>query len=92
MQEFLYDHNVKMQKIDLQDRMDCLRAFLIGLPEDMPINEVLSKMEKFFCDSQDEKDSITLTSIHRAKGRERDRVFYFKPEISFDGLSEEDER
>jgi superfamily I DNA/RNA helicase len=84
--------NVKMQKIDLQDRMDCLRAFLIGLPEDMPINEVLSKMEKFFCDSQDEKDSITLTSIHRAKGRERDRVFYFKPEISFDGLSEEDER
>ena len=58
----------------------------------MPINEVLSKMEKFFCDSQDEKDSITLTSIHRAKGRERDRVFYFKPEISFDGLSEEDER
>ena len=83
--------NVSLQKADLQDKMDCIRAFLASQDPEKPVSEIIEAMREFFCSNNAEKDAITLTSIHRAKGRERDRVFYFRPDISFEGLSEAEE-
>lgn len=83
--------SVALKKVDLQDKIECIRVFLSTQDEDASIEHVISEMNSFFCSDGNENESITLSSIHRAKGRERDRIFYYKPEISFDNLADWEE-
>jgi superfamily I DNA/RNA helicase len=55
----------------VEDKAACLEALCEGA-KDVP--EVLSKVERLFGDAND-RNAITLTSTHKAKGLEADRVW-----------------
>lgn len=57
--------------INLQDRYDCLCCFCDGVTK---VTQVISKIESVFTDNRDNA-GILLSSIHKAKGLERKRVF-----------------
>jgi DNA helicase II / ATP-dependent DNA helicase PcrA len=58
----------------LQDKNDCIVSFCSGVDS---VGEVLSKIEEIFSDEKSE--GIKLSSIHRAKGLESNRVFFLMP-------------
>lgn len=60
--------------ISLQDRYDCLQAFCEGAKT---VDEVLEKIDSVFTDQT--TAGIRLSSIHKAKGLEADRVFLLEP-------------
>lgn len=62
--------------ITLQDRYDCLTCFCDGA---VTIEEVTKRIENIFTDNKD-NPGIRLSSIHKAKGLEADRVFLLEPE------------
>jgi len=55
---------------NLQDRHDCIAAFT---EDTSRVDEVLKKIDEVFSDEKG--DGITLSSIHKAKGLESQRVF-----------------
>ena len=55
------------------EKMDALDALSAGLKK---TNDVISRIEKIFAD---EHDGICLSSVHKAKGLEADRVFIVEP-------------
>ena len=62
--------------IALQDKMDCLQCFM----EDAnTVEEVTNKIEAVFTDDRD-NPGIKLSSAHKAKGLEAERVFLLMPE------------
>lgn len=61
--------------IGLQDRFDCLMAFTEGCET---VTEVIAKIESVFTDDQ-KVPGIRLSSVHKAKGLEADRVFILLP-------------
>lgn len=72
----------------LVDKMDCLRALCEGTNS---LAQVKDNIKKIFHDGDDTKDRVILSTTHRAKGMERDKVFMlaqtYKPGI---GNIEED--
>jgi DNA helicase II / ATP-dependent DNA helicase PcrA len=58
--------------IALEDRQDCLSCFCEG--QDSP-DGVIARIESVFTDDKDSR-GIRLSSIHKAKGLEADRVFF----------------
>ena len=62
--------------IALQDRHDCLLCFT---NEAQSIAEVVSKIEQMFTNDRT-TPGIMLSSVHKAKGLEADRVFLIEPE------------
>ena len=61
--------------IALQDRHDCILAFAEGAKD---VTEVIKKIESLFTDSRS-REGIRLSSIHKAKGLEAQRVFILQP-------------
>ncbi|MFO0892403.1 MAG: hypothetical protein U0790_25090, partial [Isosphaeraceae bacterium] len=61
----------------LNDRCDCLAAIA---EEATSIEEVKTRAESMFTDLA-EHNCVSLSSIHRAKGLERDRVVILRPEL-----------
>lgn len=61
--------------IGMQDRADCIVCFTDGLDY---AEQVITKIESVFTDKT--TDGIRLSSIHKAKGLEADRVFLCEPE------------
>lgn len=61
--------------INLQDRHDCILAFTEGCTLTL---EVLTKIEKVFTDDRSGQ-GIRLSSIHKSKGLEAERVFLLEP-------------
>lgn len=55
----------------LHDKIDCLRTLCDGV---ISIADVKENIDKLFRDG-DDKDRVILSSTHKAKGLERDRVF-----------------
>lgn len=91
--------NVTMRRADVTDKIDCVRVFLSHYQmnaflngDDLDIKRILIALREFYCSEVIDADSITLSSIHRAKGTERDRVFWLMPDIGFKDLSPEDEQ
>jgi len=62
--------------IALQDRHDCLLCFT---EEAQSIADVISKIEQIFTNDRN-TPGIMLSSVHKAKGLEADRVFLLEPE------------
>jgi len=90
--------NVELRIVDLEDKVDCIRVYLKNIEmqsfitsTEISIDEILKQMREFFCSEKIDEDTITLSSIHRAKGTERDRVYYFMPDICFKNLTHEQE-
>lgn len=61
--------------IALQDRADCLFAFCEG---QTTVEGVIGSINRIFTDNKDAV-GIRLSSIHRAKGLEAERVFFLMP-------------
>lgn len=61
--------------IALRDRFDCLVCFT---DEAKTVTQVISKIEAVFTDDKD-NPGIRLSSIHKAKGLEAERVFFLEP-------------
>ena len=59
--------------IALQDRYDCLAAFC---KDKLTVDDVIESIEKVFSDNA--TDGIKLSSVHKAKGLEADRVFILR--------------
>ena len=62
--------------IGLQDRFDCLMCFTEGSDS---VDQVLASIDKVFTDDRF-GDGVKLSSVHKAKGLEADRVFILLPE------------
>lgn len=62
--------------INLQDRHACLACFCEGAET---VNVVKQKIEDLFTDRKD-RIGVQLSTIHKAKGLEADRVFFLQPE------------
>lgn len=62
--------------IALGDKYDCLIAFTEGASN---VDEVIRKIEQVFVEDRN-APGIRLSSIHRAKGLEAERVFFLMPE------------
>lgn len=61
--------------IALQDRHDCILAFTEGAKEVM---EVIKRVESIFTDDR-KREGVRLSSIHKAKGLEAQKVFILMP-------------
>lgn len=61
--------------IALQDRHDCILAFTEGAREVM---DVIKRIESIFVDDR-KREGVRLSSIHKAKGLEAQRVFILQP-------------
>lgn len=61
--------------IGLQDRFDCLTCFAESATT---VDGVIAKIESVFSDTNG--SGIVLSSVHKAKGLEADRVFLLQPE------------
>jgi DNA helicase-2/ATP-dependent DNA helicase PcrA len=61
----------------LNDRCDCLAAMCDGAKT---VSEVKARIEAMFSDVTD-SNVVTLSSIHRAKGLERERVMVLRPDL-----------
>lgn len=75
----LIQYNQTNKLMILQDKCDCLivlysRALELG----KDANAIPDIIEDIF---SDEKSSITLTTIHRAKGLESDKIFILRPDL-----------
>lgn len=62
--------------INLQDRFDCLMCFAENAET---VQQVINKIESIFTDTRDLR-GINLSTIHKAKGLEANRVFLLQPE------------
>lgn len=59
----------------IQDKFDTLNALIDGTEL---VSEVITRCDEMF---SDEKAGITLSTIHKAKGLEADRVFILRPDL-----------
>jgi len=69
-------HDTTEAKVRITDQYDCI-VILAG--EADCVTEIPKMIKQIFADITDES-SIRLASIHRAKGLEADRVFWYAPE------------
>jgi DNA helicase II / ATP-dependent DNA helicase PcrA len=67
---------VKLQNIT--DKVDCLHAF-INSGDIKSVNDLVTKINSIFTDNTDVR-GIRLSSIHKAKGLEAERVFFINNE------------
>jgi len=65
--------------INIQDKLDCLMAFIDGVDSKASPALVVQKIDSVFTDNKD-APGIKLSSIHKAKGLEARRVFLLEPE------------
>lgn len=63
--------------VTLQDRVECIKIFF-SKGECKNLNDFKNIVDEIF---SDERGSITLSSIHRAKGLQAERVFLLKPHL-----------
>ena len=58
----------------IQDKVECLQVLCEGI---RTLDEVKDNIDKLF-DDKDDKNKVILSSTHKAKGLERDRVFMLR--------------
>lgn len=63
--------------VALGDRVDCLLAMCEGT---RTVDEVKARIERLFSDL-DERGAVVFSSIHRAKGLERDAITILRPDL-----------
>lgn len=63
----------------IQDKVECLLVMIESLPSTVyTIQGLLTRIETLF---QDEENTLCLSSIHKAKGREWTNVVIYRPEL-----------
>lgn len=62
----------------VQDKADTLNALMEGAND---LSELRARIDSMFSDTDRLDDKVLLSSVHRAKGLEADRVFILNPEL-----------
>jgi superfamily I DNA/RNA helicase len=63
---------------EVQDQYDCILALIDSMPQNTTADDLAAKIRGMFKDTAgNDKPTLTLTSIHKSKGREWDRVFWY---------------
>jgi len=66
---------------DVADQVEVLVQMIQDMPRGSSLSDLESKIYDMFLDSEKQvKPTLTLSSIHKAKGREWNRVFWYGPE------------
>jgi len=66
----------------IQDRFDCIRVFTKG-SKTQSVVLLKKEIESMFGADDDMKDMVSLSTIHRAKGLEADRVFFLDTHLLY---------
>lgn len=74
-----YDHII--------DKQECLESFCEGMRD---IKEVRANIKEMFADKDDDESRIILSSIHKSKGLERNRVFLLEKSFVVKPKTEEE--
>jgi len=61
----------------IEDRSACIEVLADGIENDAPIAALLSRIDSVF----NARGGVTLSSVHRAKGLEADRVVILEPDL-----------
>lgn len=72
-------HASEARVIAIQDKHDCISCFIDGVALNASPSLVVEKIEAVFTDNK-QAPGIRLSSIHKAKGLEAERVFLLEPE------------
>lgn len=69
----------KMAKVQrLYDQQDTIIAIAAGLPANADVEDLRAKIENLFADTDEGRQrTLILSTIHKAKGREWDRVYWY---------------
>lgn len=67
--------NTEVQQEMVNDQMECITTFMSGRPDIKDADQLCRELENLFAD---EGAAVWLSSIHRAKGLEADRVFVLR--------------
>lgn len=83
LQEYYYDQAERLQDKEAQlaalaDKVETLGIFLSELPGTETVERLISEIKKLFV--EETQGMLTLSSIHRAKGLEWDKVFLLDSE------------
>lgn len=70
--------NREEQAIAISDKCEALEAFCLDAGK---ITEVRSKIESLFADNVDEDSVVLFLTGHKAKGLQRKRVFFLRPDL-----------
>jgi hypothetical protein len=64
---------------EVSDTVDSIMAIIEGLPKGSSTKDLQNKIIEMFGDSKEERceNTLTLTTIHKSKGREWNRVFWY---------------
>lgn len=63
---------------NLQDQVECLQFMIDEMPGDSSLKDLENKILGMFVAEDKPKDIFTFSTIHKAKGREFDRVFWLQ--------------
>lgn len=73
-----YKYGAEEKLVALEDKVDCIRVLASDCSG---VTDLTNKLGKLFQDREGRKNTIMLSSVHRAKGLESDNVFIYKPEL-----------
>lgn len=67
----------EMKAESLADRVETIKVIASGLPDDAPLLELVARINDLFEDTEPGSPArhVTLSTIHKSKGREWERVF-----------------
>jgi DNA helicase-2/ATP-dependent DNA helicase PcrA len=66
----------EMKAASLVDRVDALMTIIESLPTDAPISDIKLRIQAMFGDNEtDPRQLLTLSTVHKSKGREWPRVY-----------------
>jgi superfamily I DNA/RNA helicase len=63
----------------LKEKIDIIVDYI--LPSVVDVSQAITLLEKIFSDKKDDQKNIVLSTIHKAKGSEADRVFVLRRDL-----------
>jgi DNA helicase-2/ATP-dependent DNA helicase PcrA len=75
----LLEKNQDAKLQSLEDKVDSLFCIMDSLNDDAPVKEIEHRIDELFRDTEPDgaKRTVTLSTVHKAKGREWDKVYLY---------------
>jgi superfamily I DNA/RNA helicase len=84
LDEFYIEQSAKLERKNsdtkigqLADKYECVKFLLTVMPGDATVKDLIKRVRSLFEDAENNGKGMTLSTIHKAKGREWDRVYWF---------------
>jgi superfamily I DNA/RNA helicase len=76
-EERMLARDQQQKAANLRDRVETLFVIMDSIPEDSGVAGLRAHIENLFQDTKDARSRITLSTIHKAKGREWNKVYWY---------------